>query len=175
MHSNKKAQFYIFTALVLIGYSTLLLQSFNVVPEGSRNFRTVYENFVFESSQALNNALFEEKDVNDEYGRFLDSFISYSKMKKLNIEVFSMLEHGDYVYFSNLMDNDVKILNINETIPAGSDTYFLREDISEAVLEVRDDVFHENIYKFTISQQGTDAKAVLRVRKGAKREIFVHE
>jgi hypothetical protein len=172
---NKKAQFYIFTAILLIAYSMLLLQSYNVVPEASKNFKQVYDNFVFESSAALNNALFEQEDINEEYERFLQSFISYSKMKKLSIEVFSILETGDRVYFSNKMSNSVRIININETIPPDSNTYFPRSNLSEAVLEVRDDVFHENIYKFTISNEGTDAKAVLRVQKGAKREIFVQE
>ena len=172
---NKKAQFYIFTAIVLIAYSTLLLQADSVIPESSKTFHNVYDNYVFESSQVLNNALFEQTNINEEYERFLTNFISYSKMKKLSIEVFSILETDNYVYFSNHMSNPVHIININETVSPGGETYFLREDISEAVLEVRDDVFHENIYKFTISQQGTDAKAVLRVKKGAKREIFVQE
>ncbi len=175
MFHSKKAQFYIFTAVVLIAYSTLLLQSDSVIPESSKNFRNVYDNYIFESSQVLNNALFEQQDTDQEYERFLDQFISYSQMKKLSIEVFSILETEDYVYFSNHMTNPVHIINVNETVPAGGKTYFLRADLSEAVLEVRDDVFHENIYKFTISQQGTDAKAVLRVKKGAKREIFVQE
>jgi hypothetical protein len=175
MIKHKKAQFYIFTAIVLIAYSMLLLQSFNVIPESSEAFRNAYDNFVFESSAALNNALFEQADINQEYERFLDTFISYSKMKKLNIEVFSILETGDRVYFSNKMSNPVHIINLNESVLPGSNTYFLRSGLSEVVLEVRDDVFHENIYKFTISSQVTDAKAVLRVKKGSKREIFVQE
>jgi hypothetical protein len=175
MKTNKKAQFYIFTALVLIAYSTLLLQSAKVATDPTHNFKRAYDNFVFESDTVLNNALFSQVDVNQEYEAFLDSFVSYSKMKKLNIEVFSMLETGDYVYFSNKMENPVHIININETISSGTNTYFLRSNLSEAVLEVRDDVFHENIYKFSISNEGTDAKAVLRVRKGDKREIFVKD
>lgn len=169
----KKAQFYILTAIMLIAYSTLLLQSDNVTPGSSKAFRNAYDNFVFESSAAINNALFEQADVNQEYERFLDSFISYSKMKKLNVEIFSVLETGDRVYLSNKMPNPVEIINLNQTVPPGTDTYFARENISNLVLEVRDDVFHENIYKFTTSNQGTESKAVLRIRKGANRQIFV--
>jgi len=172
---KRSGQFYIFTAIVLIAYSTLLLQASTVVPESSKTFRNAYDNFRFESSQVINNALFEQQDIHTEYERFLDAFISYSRMKKLNIEVFSILETGNRVYFSNKMSNQVHIINLNQTISPGADTYFLRSNLSEAVIEVRDDVFHENIYKFTISQQGTDAKAVLRVKKGSKREIFVQE
>ncbi len=172
---NRKSQFYVFTAIILIGYSTLLLHSFNVVPETTSNFKHAYNNFAFESSAALNNALFEQKDVNAEYEKFLDDFISYSKMKKLSLEIFSVLESGERVYFSNKMRNPVIVLNINETIAPGTNTYFLRSNISEVVLEVKDDVFHENIYKFTISNQGTDAKAVMRLKKGTKQEIFVQE
>ena len=130
---GRKAQFYIFTAVVLIAYSTLLLQSKTVTPESSDAFRKAYDNFVFESGATLNNALFEQVNVNDEYDRFLDSFISYSKMKKLNIELVSILETGDYVYINNKMDNPVHLININQTIPAGTDTYFTRSNLSEAV------------------------------------------
>ncbi|MFH1668950.1 MAG: hypothetical protein ABIA62_03405 [Candidatus Woesearchaeota archaeon] len=173
--NNRKAQFYIFTAVLLIAYSTLLLQSFDVTPQPSKNFKRVYDNFIFESGAAVNNALFEQVDVVDEYDRFLDSFVSYSKMKKLNIEIFSILELDDRVYLSNKMRNAVTILNIGQTIGPGTDAYFLRSNLSELVLEVRDDVFHENIYKLDISNEGTDTKAVLRVSQGTKREIFVKE
>ncbi|MFC1742265.1 hypothetical protein ACFL3V_07055 [Nanoarchaeota archaeon] len=175
MISNKKAQFYIFTAVMLIGYATLLLQSFDVVPPVSKNLRQAYENFAFESDAVLNNALFAQADIDTEYGRFLDNFISYSRMKKLNVDVFAVLEHGEYIYFFNKMDNIVRIMDLNETVPPGTSTYFLRSNLSDVALEVRDDVFHENIYKFSISNQGTDAKAILRVKKGTKREIFVKE
>ncbi len=175
LFNSKKAQFFIFTAIILIAYSTLLLQSESATPDPSRTFRMVFENFVFERTSAMNNALFEGKDVNTEYEKFLDSFISYSKMKKVDLEIFSVLETGERVYFSNKMKIPVAILNINETIAPGVNTYFTRLNLSEAVLEVRDDVFHENIYKFNISNQGTDSKAVLRVRKGSRREIFVKE
>jgi hypothetical protein len=172
---NKKSQFYLFTAIVLIAYSTLLLQSASVVPESSKTFRMAFNNFVFESDAALNNALFEQADMDQEYDRFLDSFISYSKMKKLNIEIFSVLEHQDRVYLFNKMDNPVHIINLNQTVPAGTDTYLARSNISALALEVRDDVFHENIYKFSISEQATGSKAVLRVKKGSRREIFVKD
>jgi hypothetical protein len=172
---NKKAQFYIFTAIMLIGYSTLLLNSLNVVPDISRNFRRVYDNFAFESGMCLNNALFEGTDVPLEFSRFLDSFISYSRTKKLDVEVFAVLMHGENVYFMNMMDNPVHIISMNWTVLPGNQTYFLRQNLSEAVLEVRDDVFHENIYKLNISKEGTGAKAVLRVKKGSKRQIYVKE
>jgi hypothetical protein len=173
MRFGKKAQFYLLTAIVLIGFSTLLLHSSEVTPLGSKNLQKVFSNFEFESSAAINNALFEKKDVNDEYERFLTLFISYSKMKKLDMELFSILATGDRVYFSNKMVNSVRIVNLNETISPGSNTYFLRSNLSEVVLEVRDDVFHENIYKYNIPDEGTEAKAVLRVGIGANRQIFV--
>jgi hypothetical protein len=173
--TSKKSQFYLLTALVLIGYSTLLLQSFNVVPDSSQNFRKVYDNYVFESSVAINNALFAQADVGAENERFMDRFIAYSRMKKLDVEIFSILAVGDRVYFSNRMQNTVRIIELNETIPTGSDTYFLRGGLSEVAVEVRDDIFHENIYKFSISDKGTEAKAILRVRKGANRQIFVKD
>lgn len=169
----RKAQFYILTAILLIAYSTLLLHSRNVVPESSKAFRNAYANFRFESDAALNNALFEQADVEAEYARFMENFISYSKMKKMDIGIFSVLEHGGYVYFINRMSNPVKLININQTIAPGDEDYFDVSGLSEVVLEVQDDVFHENIYKFTISNQGTGAKAILRLRKGADREIFV--
>jgi hypothetical protein len=175
MFRNKKGQFYIFMALILIGYAALLLNPFSVVPDPSYEFKKTYNNFAFESGAALNNALFGRENVNTEYERFLNNFISYAKMKKLSIEIVSVLETGERVYVSNKMNSSVQIINLNQTISAGVNTYFTRSNLSEVVLEVKDDVFHENIYKFTISEQGTDAKAVLRLRTGSKQEMFVVE
>ena len=175
MRKSRKGQFYLFTAVVLIAYALLTLQSTAEVSTPSKNFKNVYDNFVFESAAAVNNALYEQEDVSTEYERFIDSFISYSKMKKLDVEVVALLETGDIVYFFNNMQSSVHIININQTLDPGATLSYTRSDLSEAVLEVRDDVFHENIYKFSISNAGTDAKAVLKVRKGNNREIFVQE
>jgi hypothetical protein len=117
--------------------------------------------------------LLEGVDVNAEYEHFLTSIASYARMKKLTLEVFSVLAIGDRIYFSSRMQNSVRIMNLNETIFPDTNTYYLRSNLSEIVLEVRDDVFHENIYKLTIPDTGTEAKAVLRIKKGADREIFV--
>jgi hypothetical protein len=175
MKISKRAQFYLLTAFVLMGFSALLLQSGDVTPTSSTVFKRLYENFVFESSQSINNALLEQADINEEYSHFLDSMVSYARMKKMSLEVFSILASGDYVYFTNKMQNPVRIITINETVLPGSETYFLRSNLSEIALEVKDDVFHENIYKFTVSDKGTEAKAVLRIKKGADREIFVKD
>jgi hypothetical protein len=175
MFKQKRAQFYVFTAIVLIAYALLTVQSGSTVETSSNNFKQVYDNYIFESSIALNNALFEQADVSEEYERFMDGFISYSKMKKLKLEIFSILETGDNVHFSNKMNMPVYIININQTLQSNGELSILRSNVSEVVIEVRDDVFHENIYKFSISNQGTDAKAVLKVRKGRNREIFVQE
>ena len=175
MFKSRSAQFYLLTALVLIGFSSLLLGHDNVTPGSSLAFRRVYDNFVFESGNVINNALLEDVDVNAEYEHFLVSIASYAKMKKMTLEVFSVLAIGDRVYFSNRMQNSVKIINLNETLFPDTNTYYLRSNLSEIVLEVRDDVFHENIYKLTIPDKGTEAKAILRIKKGADREIFVRD
>jgi hypothetical protein len=175
MMQNKKAQFYILTAIVLIAFSLLTVHTSIEAQNDPANFKKLYYNFVFESDAAINNALYEQKGVNQEYEVFLNSFIAYSRMKNLRTEIFSVLQTGDRVYFSNKMQTEVTIINLNTTLPAGTNTYFLRSNISEAVLEVKDDVFHENIYKLNLSNQGTDSKAILKLKKGSKRQIFVKE
>lgn len=174
MLKSKKAQFFIFTALILIGFSTLMLQSNNVVPSPSKTFGVVYDNFVFESNKAVNNAVFEGKDVGEEYGRFLTRFIGYAKMKKLQLEIFAVVAQGDRIYYMNRMEVPVDIFTIDQTIAPGTGTYFAR-NTTELTIKVPDDVFHENIYKLTFPEQETEVKAVLRVRKGSDREIFVKE
>lgn len=178
MFKNKKAQFYLFTAVVLIAYALLTVHSTVTGDAPSQTFRNTYENYIFESSAAINNALAEGSTGTSlvvEYERYMDSFISYSKMKKLRLEIVSILETGNQVYVINKMPRDIDILNMNQTVSADSYSAFTRSNLSEMVLEVKDDVFHENIYKFTISSQGTDAKAVLKVKQGNNREIFVQE
>jgi len=88
----------------------------------------------------------------------MNNFMAYSKMKKTRTEIIAVLLNGDTVYVHNKMQDDVRILNLNAHPAAGSSATYQREDITEAVLEVRDDVFHENIYKLNLSNQGQRPK-----------------
>ena len=151
-----------------------MLQSNKVIPTPSKNFKAVFNNFEYESDKALNNAIFEDENMLDEYDLFLDRFEDYAAMKKLQLEVFAVVVHGDYVYYFNKMDHQVTILNTDQVIQSGQNTYFIR-NITEVTIKVPDEVFHENIYKLTLPEQETDAKAILRVRKGSSTEIFVNE
>lgn len=174
MLKDKKAQFFIFTAILLIAYSTLMLQSNKVIPEPSENFRDVYDNFVYESDKAVNNAVFEQEDIQEEYDRFLDNFKNYAEMKKLRMEIFALVAEGENIYYFNKMETPVTIKETEQIIPAQENTYYAR-NLTELTIEVPDDVFHENIYKFTLPESDTEVKAVLKVKKGDERELFVKE
>jgi len=171
---NRKAQFYILTAILIIAFSTAMVQANRVVPPSSKNFKQVFNNYAFESNKAANNAIFEHKDIDSEYKRFLNRFIDYARMKKLSLEVFAIIAHEDRIYFVNKMEVPVEVLNLNQVIPPEANTYFIR-NTTDLVLRVPDDVFHENIYKLTLPESETETKAVLRVKKGSKTEIFVKE
>ncbi|MFC1723304.1 hypothetical protein ACFL0V_04145 [Nanoarchaeota archaeon] len=171
---GKKGQFFILTALLLIAYSTLMVKSSSVVPVPSTNFKSLYENFVFESNKAVNNAVWEGIDVDDEYERFLAQFRDYAKTRKLQLEVIGVVADGEYYYVMNQMNTPVTLLTYDYTIGAGEKEYFLR-NTTELVIKVPDDVFHEKIYKFTFPELETDVKAVLRVKKGSDLEIFVKD
>jgi len=171
---GKKGQFFIFTALILIAFSTLMLSSNDVTPTPSKNFKDVYDNYVFESNKAVNNALFEGADVREEYDRFMRQFINYASQKKLTLEIFAIVADQDTYHLVNQMDEPVTIVDFDYTLGRDQDTFFTR-NVSELTIRVPDTVFHENIYKLTFPDKETEVKAVLRVSKGQSTEIFVKE
>ncbi len=145
-----------------------------MTPTPSKNFKNVYDNYVFESNKAVNNAVFEGVDVRDEYKRFMQRFAGYAAQKKLTLEIFAIVAEGDEFHFLNNMKEPVTIVNFNQVILSDSDTYYSR-NTSELTIRVPDAVFHENIYKFNFPQEETEVKAVLRVSKDQSTEIFVKE
>ena len=170
---SKRAQFYILTAIILISVSTLLLQPRIITPKASKAFSNIYDDFAFESNSAINTALRQGASPVSETQRFVDSFISYAKTKKMKLEIFSILVNSNTIYAYSRMNSEVLLITQNYTLIPNSTYSFSSSGISELVLRLKDDVFFENIYKFSLNSQKTQHYAVLRLKKGKDSEVFV--
>lgn len=173
LKNSKKAQFYILTAIILIATSTLLVQPKISTPKASKLFSNIYDNFNFESDVAINTALRNGVSLSPEVRRFTDSFISYAKIKKMKLEIFSVLRNRETVFIHSRMKSSVFLVGQNMTIQPNANMTLNVSDVSELVLRLKDDVFFENIYKFSFNNQNTQHYAVLRLKKGDDSEVFV--
>jgi hypothetical protein len=111
MISNKKAQFYIFTAIIFSAYAFMIFASSREVFDSPNPvFDEVVENFVLESPKVLNSALYDQVNISGRYQDFVSEFIDYSKSKKLDLGIFYVIK-GDNIFLSNNIDSNITIID----------------------------------------------------------------
>jgi len=151
---NKRGQFYIITAIILVAFAFQLVRS-EKQKETKDSFKILYENYISEAPSALNN-----KNLSDftqrfiEYGRTIDPNFEMAYIAVLNkkAEVYNGFKREIYI-------NDVK-LGINES----------REiNVSEmAVITVG-----RNRYKFNI--KGPEVNALFYSESDENINVFLYD
>jgi hypothetical protein len=170
---NKKAQFYIFTALILMAYTATLLKPTTLVTKPSKVFSETNDNFRIESKEVINNALLEQKNISKEYDSFTRQFIDYSKMRGIKLEVFLVLVSGEQVYLTNHMKNSVSLLGRSEIIgPEGS--LILQKNMTSIAISALNDESSPNIYDFNITTENIQASSLLRFQEGQNSKVFMN-
>lgn len=171
----KKAQFYIFTAVILIAVAFLLIRPTIVLGKPTDAFIDIKTNFFEEGSRAVNNALKEGANVTREFDLFASEFSDYARTKGMDIEFFYILVDDETIWFSNQLDSQVEILDLGTTIPAGSKIAVERESYSEFNIQAVNPDFSSNIYKFNIYREDYQLKLILRITKEGDTHIFLKE
>ena len=149
----KKAQFYIFVA-VLLCISAYSLLSFGIVAkEKSTGFGMLYENYIHESENVINNALYTGTDVFSQFDSYTNSFITYAKTRNTDFGVLYMIKKDDELRVVNYLSSPANITSQNITImPHQSMTLK-----PTSVLSLR---YKGNDYNYTFTNESVQFKAL---------------
>ncbi|MBW2999989.1 hypothetical protein KY339_04915 [Candidatus Woesearchaeota archaeon] len=106
---HKKAQFYIFTVIILSALVMVLsLRGMETTPP-EEVFDSLNENFIQEMHVVVNDAINNDKDLLTTINHHIDWFKDYAKTKNIDYEVFYALKIGNEMYLFNNMNEGLNI------------------------------------------------------------------
>lgn len=100
---NRKAQFYIFTAIILIAFSFGLFRSVNQVPEPDATFAQLHSNFMQEAPYAANMA---------NITGFSKAFLSYARQMDSKFELIAIVSRQNNITVFNGFTGTIHINNV---------------------------------------------------------------
>ncbi|MBD3203260.1 hypothetical protein GF327_03130 [Candidatus Woesearchaeota archaeon] len=116
---NNKSQLYIFAAVIFCTLVFLSSFSYVVIENPTEEVKQIYDNFIFESYYTINNAVYENKDINQQVKNLTITFIDYSKQKNINLGIFYVLiiPAREKSYIVNYLNSKANINLINTILP----------------------------------------------------------
>ena len=163
MMKNKKAQFYIFTAVILSTYLFALVSATSQKLEESSKFEILKDNFIKVSSTVINSALYSQNNVSEQFNEFSLDFMDYAKTKGIDLELLYILVQDD-VEINNYLNKEVKINNY--TLNKGQSLII---DKTEQITIESYDID----YDFDISNEPLQLKGILRTEENSNIQVHV--
>jgi len=163
MKLNKKAQVYVFAAIVLV---SVVIASISAV----KNFTSyqdaeVIENFKTELYYVINNALFNNLSVVHQIDNFTKSFKAYALTKNYDIDIFLLYYNSTLLYVVNGFDDNVTLKIPGKTLYLMQGSYDLG-NVNNITVVIGNDV-----YKFNLGFN--EYKGIIKYVKG--NNVFVHK
>ncbi len=110
---SKKGQFYLMTAIIFCSVMFILLYNQQPVPKVNPEFEALYNNYIYEVPIAINNALYENKNLSRNFDNFTSDFMAFAKKQNIDFRVFYALVYEDKIEVVNYLKHSVNITNSN--------------------------------------------------------------
>jgi len=142
---NKKAQFYIITAIVLIATVFLYSSTQTETPKHQNTFHEISENYFNEAPYVLNAALLTSENLNEKMENFTINFINYAKSRNIKMGIIYLYSIGNIITMGNFMketatfentdlfENTTAQFNLTEnfTVSLGNNVYYFNMSKNE--------------------------------------------
>jgi hypothetical protein len=173
---NKRAQFFIFAAVVLclLIYALFAMRTESYYVESS-NFEIMHKNFILEAEEVINNAVYEEKNLTYEFEDFVRTYLDFAS-KELNVSIFfALIQDNIYLkgnfpwnltittYLYNKTQESFVLFN-NLTIP---------KNITSFSIDINND--GKNDYWFTIKNNPIELKLLFYSAENNKIQIYAYD
>src|SRR3989338_1844629 len=168
-NNNKKGQFYIFIAIVLITYAFNIARPDTIAREKPDVFKELYENFMTESTLVVNNALYREANVSETFLGFADSYADYARTRQPNFRLAYILKDEDALVVGNKLgiSINVSLTNTSYNVNDGSTVTISPQYITLDVAGIT--------YDFNIGPEEYQVKYLFRQKTSAETRIFVRK
>ncbi len=142
---NKKGQFYVLTAVIICSVLFMLLYGREPMQKINTEFRSLYNNYIYESPIVINNAIYHNKNLSNQFKNFTASFIRYAKEKNINLGVFYMLKVDDDIEAANYLNDEINISTINEILMSNNHIRFKIENYNNMTIYFKNVTYLYNI------------------------------
>lgn len=151
---NKRGQFYILTALLLI-IPTYTLISQNYIPiKKITNLDILSQNYVEEGKNTINNAIYSDQNVFLELDSYTQEFITYANTKNVDLQILYIIKYDEKIKVvnylkkeSNIMPGDINLQKSESSIINNTNQIIITYNNIE--------------YTYNISTENVDFKALI--------------
>lgn len=167
---RKKSQLYLITAITLSVIAFLLSDLPAKTQEGSKEPQMLYTNFVYEAPRVLNSAIYQNRNITDDFDDFADKFIYYAGTKNINLSLFYIIVYNNNMTIFNRLGSSANI-----TTDSGKRVLGNMENISMAKKEKISIGFNDVSYPFNINDDETQFKLIFMTRERSNNtEVYVY-
>lgn len=130
----KKAQYYIFTAIVLVIFLSGIILYPKIEKDEKDSFNMLAENFEKEAPKAINYALFNNSNATLLFADFATGFYNYAKSVDNNFQIIYVVHEKNSVFIGNLADENTSVIaNPNVTLGKGLNVTLPRSNNSNGI------------------------------------------
>ncbi|MBI3037278.1 hypothetical protein HYY73_06050 [Candidatus Woesearchaeota archaeon] len=167
--SNKKGQFYILIALLLISYAFGLARHDVPIRKSKDTFQLLHEGYVTEGSAIINNAAYDGANVTERFSAFTNDYLAFARSAEPGFRLVYLLKYKGVLAVGNRLDDG---LNVS----VGSSSYLVGSG-SSSEMSVPASAASFKIsgisYDFSFSDEEIQLKAVFRTSDKLTTSVFV--
>lgn len=152
--TGKKAQFYLFVSILICISAYGLLSTSITAKEKNTDFDVLSSNYIIESKNVINQALYKRSDPLSEVDAFTLNFIDYAKTKNTNLGITYILKKENKTHIVNYLKYTINITSHNKTINKSAS---LTLNLS-SFITLR---YDETDYNYTFTNDTIEFKALL--------------
>ena len=109
MRQNKKGQFYILIALLLISYAFQLARQDVPIRKPSDAFKLLYDGYLAEGARVVNDAVYEEANVTARFSSFTTDYVAFAKSSDSGFGLAYLLKYKDTLAIGNRLAADLNV------------------------------------------------------------------
>jgi len=156
MIKTSKGQFYILTAIIFCVIVFALVYTENYVGNTDTNFKNIYDNYIYESSNVINSAVYYNRNISDEFENYTTTFINYAKTKNVNLKIFYIIATKTNTIVGNHLGEEINLTDYK----VENNNYIILGRLNNLSLN-----YENNIYEYNLSSDEEVIFKALLIRK----------
>lgn len=156
---KNKSQLYLLTAIILSVLVFIIADIPSKTQDAGKEPIMLFNNFISESPRVINSAIYQDRNLTEDFDDFTDKFIYYGEAKNINISVFYILIYNNNMTISNKMGDSVNI-----TTDSGKRVLGDNQNLTLAKKNIINVEFNGISYPFNINADETQFKLIFMTR-----------
>ena len=108
--NNKKSQFYMFGAVILISYVFFIVANKSSISTSEvENLEIYLDNYVYEAKIVINNAIYSNENISQELNNYTESYITYAESKNIGVGIVSLYSNDNQIFVANYLKDSITV------------------------------------------------------------------